>query len=328
MERGKELLYLSKADVAKVGLSMKDVIGYLEEAFMEKGKGNYEMPPKPGLHPKGDAFIHAMPCYIPKLKAAGLKWVSGFPENLAKYNLPYITGLLILNCPETGVPLAVMDCVWITAVRTGAASGLSAKYLAKADSKTAGIIGTGVQARTQLLALDEACPNLADILCYDIVPSQRELFVAEMQPQVPRLKLHLADNAREAVTNSDIVVTAGPIFKNPVPTIEKDWVKEGCLGLPIDFDSYWHPEAMHLADKFYVDDTRQFEYYKTVGYFKDVPPVLGDLGELITGQVPGRERDNERIIAMNLGLALDDMATAVNIYQLALAKGIGTVLPL
>ncbi|MEW6662053.1 MAG: ornithine cyclodeaminase family protein [Bacillota bacterium] len=328
MEKGKEILYLSKTDVEKVGLSMKDVIGYLEEAFTEKGKGNFEMPPKPGLHTKGDAFIHAMPCYIPKMKAAGIKWVSGYPENLSKYNLPYITGLLILNCPETGVPLAVMDCVWITAMRTGAASGLSAKYLAKEDSKVAGIIGTGVQARTQLEALNEVCPNLTDVLCYDIVPRQMELFVEEMQPKVPRLKLTLVDNAKTAVADSDIVVTAGPIHKNPVPTIEKEWFKEGCLGLPVDFDSYWHPAAMRLADKFYVDDTRQFEYYKTVGYFKDVPKVLGDLGELVTGQVPARERDDERIIAMNLGLALDDMATAVNIYKLALAKGIGTVLPL
>jgi ornithine cyclodeaminase/alanine dehydrogenase len=328
MERGKQILYLSQADVAGIDLSMGEVMGYVEEAFVEKGRGRYEMPPKPGLHPQKDAFIHAMPCYIPKLGAAGVKWVSGFPENLAKHNLPYISGLLILNCPETGVPLAVMDCTWITAMRTGAASGLAAKYLAKAGSSVAGIIGTGVQARTQLAALHEACADLADVLCYDIVPSQMERFVDAMQPRFPRLKLHLASSAQEAVTGADIVVTAGPIHKRPVPTIEKEWFKPGCLGLPIDFDSYWHPAALHLADKFYVDDTGQFSYYRTVGYFQDVPPVLGDLGQLVTGQVPGRERDDERIISMNLGLALEDMATAVNVYRLALAKGIGTVLPL
>jgi len=328
MERGREILYLSKAEVARTGLSMREVMGYVEEAFVEKGRGLYQMPPKPGLHPQGDAFIHAMPGYIPKLGAAGVKWVSGFPENLAKHNLPYINGLLILNCPETGVPLAVMDCVWITAMRTGAASGLSAKYLAKAGSRVAGIIGTGVQARTQLAALHEACTSLTDVLCYDLVPGRAELFVASMQPQFLKLKLHLVDRARDAVTGADIVVTAGPILKHPAPTIEREWFQPGCLGLPIDFDSYWHPAALHLADKFYVDDTGQFSYYRTVGYFQDVPPVLGDLGELATGQVPGRERDDERIIAMNLGLALADMATAVNVYRRALAKGIGTVLPL
>ena len=119
-----KLLYLSQDEVTNVGLTMSEIIEALEVAFMEKGKGRTEMPPKPGIHPGGgDNFIHAMPAYIPALKAAGVKWVSGFPEN---YNLglPYITGLLILNDPETGLPVAVMDCVWITAMRTGAATAL------------------------------------------------------------------------------------------------------------------------------------------------------------------------------------------------------------
>ena len=82
------------------------------------------MPPKPGVHSRPDAFIHAMPAYIPALRAIGMKWVSGYPENQAR-GLPYITGLLILNDDETGLPLAVMDCTWITAMRTGAATALA-----------------------------------------------------------------------------------------------------------------------------------------------------------------------------------------------------------
>ena len=100
---------------------MPDVIAALEAMFREKGAGRVEMPPKPGIHPRADAFIHAMPAYIPALGAAGIKWVSGYPDNQAN-GLPYIAGLLILNDPETGVPLAVMDAPWITAQRTGAAT--------------------------------------------------------------------------------------------------------------------------------------------------------------------------------------------------------------
>ena len=118
-----ELLYLSKNDVVTTGLTMAEIITALETTFREKGAGRTEMPPKPGIHPGGgDNFIHAMPAYIPALKSAGVKWVSGFPEN-PKMGLPYITGLLILNDPETGLPVSVMDCVWITAMRTGAATG-------------------------------------------------------------------------------------------------------------------------------------------------------------------------------------------------------------
>ncbi|HOG45209.1 MAG TPA: hypothetical protein PLJ35_10440 [Anaerolineae bacterium] len=98
------------------------------------------MPPKPGVHSQPDAFIHAMPAYIPALHAIGVKWVSGYPQNQAR-GLPYISGLLILNDEETGLPLAVMDCSWITALRTGAATALAATYLAQSESETVDVLG-------------------------------------------------------------------------------------------------------------------------------------------------------------------------------------------
>ena len=116
-----KILYLSRADVEAVNLDMATIIKLLEQAFIDKGHGKVEMPPKPGIHTMPDAFIHAMPAYIPSMKSAGIKWVSGYPENFRR-GLPYITGLLILNDDETGIPYAVMDCTWITAYRTGAAS--------------------------------------------------------------------------------------------------------------------------------------------------------------------------------------------------------------
>ena len=135
-----ELRYLSQKDVASVGLTMAEIIKALEAAFREKGEGRTEVPPKPGIHPGGkDSFIHAMPAYIPALKSAGIKWVSGFPEN-TKRGLPYISGLLIFNDHETGLPLAVIDCNWITAMRTGAATALSARYLARPESSTVGVL--------------------------------------------------------------------------------------------------------------------------------------------------------------------------------------------
>jgi ornithine cyclodeaminase/alanine dehydrogenase len=108
MTSGK-ILYLSRSDVESVALDVKTIISLLEEAFRLKGRGLVEMPPKPGIHTKPDAFIHAMPAYIPGMRSAGIKWVSGYPENY-KHGLPYISGLLILNDVETGLPYVVMDC--------------------------------------------------------------------------------------------------------------------------------------------------------------------------------------------------------------------------
>ncbi|MDD5659767.1 MAG: ornithine cyclodeaminase family protein, partial [Actinomycetota bacterium] len=142
-----KILYLSRKNVESVNISMNEVINTLEKMFKEKGEGRTEMPPKPGIHTKPDAFIHAMPAYIPSLNAAGLKFVSGYPENYKK-NLPYINGLMILNDTETGLPLCVMDCTWITAMRTGAATALAAKYFARKESSKIGIIACGVQGKS------------------------------------------------------------------------------------------------------------------------------------------------------------------------------------
>ena len=119
-----ELTALSRDDVVALMPPIPGQLDLVEETYLAMARGDVELPPKPGIHPRPDAFIHAMPAYIPALHAIGVKWVSGYPENY-KRALPYITGLLILNDTETGMPLAVMDCTWITAMRTGAATAVA-----------------------------------------------------------------------------------------------------------------------------------------------------------------------------------------------------------
>jgi ornithine cyclodeaminase/alanine dehydrogenase-like protein (mu-crystallin family) len=323
MEKAK-LLYLSYADVSAVGPGMGEIIDALEVAFREKGQGRVEMPPKPGIHTRPEAFIHAMPAYIPALGAAGLKWVSGYPENYRR-GLPYISGLLILNDPETGLPLSVMDCVWITAMRTGAATALAARYLARPDSRTLGVLGCGVQGRSNLLALRELFP-LERVYAYDINSEAASRYASEMRAQTG-LEVIIVQEPRQAVEGQDLVITAGPILKQPHATIRAGWLSRGAFASPVDFDSYWHPDALQEADKFCTDDTAQLRYYQSAGYFQHIPPVHADLGELVARIKPGREWEDERIICANLGLAIDDIATASLIYQRALERGIGTWLP-
>lgn len=321
-----QLLYLSQAEVAAVGLSMADIVTAVESAFMEKGNGRVEMPPKPGVHPGGgDNFIHAMPAYIPALKSAGVKWVSGFPDN-QKQGLPYITGLLIYNDVDTGLPLAVMDCVWITAMRTAAASVVGAKYLARRDSSTLGILGCGVQGRSHVEAFNVVFP-LQKVMAYDVDTAVAQQFAADMNQQFG-LDVTVVATPREAVSGCDLVVTAGPILKQPHQTIQAGWLNEGAFASLVDFDSYWHPRAMMEAAKFCTDDVPQLRHYQSVGYFQQIPAIHADLGQLVTGQKPGRETPAERTMTANLGLAMDDMAVAPLIYKKALEKGMGTWLPL
>ncbi len=320
-----QLLYLSRADVEKVALPMSKVIDLVEAGFREKGLGDVEMPPKPGIHTRKDAFIHAMPAYIPAMDSAGIKWVGGYPENYKK-GLPYISGLLILNDPETGLPVSVMDCSWITAMRTGSAGAVAARYLARPDSEVMGVLGCGVQGRTNLIAMSQLFP-IKRVYAYDIRPEAAEKYRQEMGESLG-VEVVVVKEPKDAVADADIVVTAGPILKHPTPVIEKGWLKPGGFASPVDFDSYWKPEALAEADKYATDDTSQYLYYRTVGYFLQSPDPYADLGEIVTGQKPGRETPEERTISMNLGLALEDMAVAPEIYRLAKEQGIGTWLPL
>jgi len=320
-----KILYLSRADVETVNVPMKEIIDLLEKAFLEKGNGRVEMPPKPGIHTMPDAFIHAMPAYIPSMRSAGIKWVSGYPENF-KRGLPYISGLMILNDVETGIPYAVMDCAWITAMRTGAASALSARYLARPDSETAGILACGVQGRTNLEALACLFP-IKRIYAYDVLPEVQEKFIAKMTGKFGFEILGVKD-PKQAVVDSDLVVTSGPILKHPTPVIEKDWLRPGAYASAVDFDSYWTGEALAQTDRISTDDHSQFQYYKSVGYFQQTPTPYADLGELVAGLKPGRIDEKERTLAINLGLAMDDMAVAPTIYQRAKEKGLGVELPL
>ena len=319
------ILYLSRQDVESVGLPMLSIIDALEQMFAEKGEGRVEMPPKPGIHTRKDAFIHAMPAYIPSLESAGVKWISGYPGNQAK-GLPYITGLLILNDPETGIPTAIMDATWITAQRTGAATAVAARHLARPNSTTAGIIACGVQGRSNLQAL--ACVfSLTRVRVFDLHTDAAERFAREMSAEL-ELDIEIVADPRQAVVDTDLVVTSGPILKKPTPEIEADWLAPGAFACPVDFDSYWTGAALRQADKLATDDVGQLGYYREAGYFGDTPAPYADLGQIVAGLEPGREHENERTIAINLGLALEDMATAMPVVARAVELGLGMRLPM
>jgi len=324
-----KIVYLSRNDVESIGMTMREVIDTVDNGFRLKGLGKTEMPPKPGVHPRTDAFIHAMPAYVQEVEAAGLKWVSGYPSNACK-GLPYITGLLVLNDPDTGVPIAVMDCSWITAMRTGAGAGISAKYLARKDSSVLGILGCGVQARMSLMACVEELPALAEVRCSDLFPEAVDRFISDMRPIFPKLRFVRCVCPAEMIVGADVVVTAIPIVTSPTPVLDSGMLKDGGLAVSLDYDAAWTSAAMRECAKFVSDDIGQLLATKAHGpHFSGIPNVIyADLGDLACGAKRGREDDAERVFSMNMGIAIDDMVCAKALYDKALERGIGVRLPL
>jgi len=324
----KNFLYLSREEVTSLDIPMKTVIEAIAKGFVEMGNGRVEMPPKPGIHP-GPAedcnYIHAMPCYIPALNSAGMKWVSGYPPNQKK-GLPYNAGLLIWNDPETGIVKAVMDCIWITTNRTAAASALSARYLARPESELMGIYGCGVQGAINLKAFAGEY-QLKEVHCFDPVTAQAEKLAAVAGEL--GIKAVVEADPKNVVAGMDIVVTAGPILHEPHATLKEGWLKEGAFVSMVDYDSSWSRAALAEADLFTTDNLAQYTYNKDVnGYFQNCPTVYAELGELVTGQKKGRTGPKQKTFACNLGIALEDMSVAPLIYGLAVEKNVGRWLPL
>jgi ornithine cyclodeaminase/alanine dehydrogenase-like protein (mu-crystallin family) len=320
-----EFLFLSQEDVLAVGLSMTEVIETTEAVFVEHGRKQFENPPKPGIHPKGNAFIHAMPGYLPALKAAGLKWVSSYPSN-QNINLPAVMGVMFLNDVETGQPLALMDCRWITAVRTGAVSAVAAKYLANHESETLGIVGAGTQGRYNLIALREVLPALKRVKVYDTNQKMLESFVRVMEAETS-LEIQPVRSPQVTIQDSDVVVTATGKLEQPV--YQENWVKPGALVLPVHHRG-WENTFLHKADKFVCDDWPQLQnaHKEVGGFYGPLPELNAELGEIVLGIKPGRESEAERIIDFNYGLAIEDVALASCIYPRAVQKGLGTNLTL
>ena len=319
-----ELLYLSQEDVISVGITMEETIPIVEDALKEHGLGETENPPKPGVHPM-NAFIHAMPGYLPRRKAAGLKWVSSFSNNTS-LGIPPVMGLFILNDVQTGQPLAVMDCRWITAMRTGAVSAVAAKFLAAKAPGVVGIVGAGVQGRYNLLALTAALPSIETVRVFDINSLTLDGFVSALST-VLAVKIEIGESAREVIEGSQIIVTATGRLDKPV--FKEYWASDGALILPVHHRG-WENRTLHMVVKFVTDDWRQLnQAHREVGGFDGPLPNLHvELGEIIAGKKLGRRNEKERIIDFNYGLAIEDVAMAMEIYTRAKAQGLGTVLPL
>ena len=319
-----ELLYLTRQEVIDLCPTIAETVDLIEGVFRDHGQGQVENPPKPAVHPLPGAFLHAMPGLLKRRGLVGLKWVGGFFDNPAR-GLPSLSGLIVLNDADTGLPTAVMDCAYITALRTAAASGVAARHLARADAAVVGIVGAGLQGRYNLLALREVLPALRRVKVFDTHSPALERFAADMAAHT-HLEIAPAPSAEAALRGADVAVTATGWLDEAV--FRADWVRPGTLVLPVHSRG-WHADAVIRADKFVVDDWQQFRS-QLVGpgrFYDALPEPHAELGQIVAGRKPGRTAPDERIIDFNFGLAIHDVALAAEVLTRARARGLGTRLP-
>jgi len=307
-----ETIVISYEDVRDI-LTMKETIDVVEKAFELHGKNLAKMPPKVYLtFEKGD--LRAMPASL--MGYAGIKWVNSHPEN-PKKNLPTVMAILILNDPETGYPLAIMDATHITNFRTGASSAVASKYLARKKSRIFGFIGCGRQAYTQFLALNEVF-EIEKVKAFDINDKSAERFVEFCRNWVDADFMSIED-----VCDCDVLTTTTPSRK---PVVMNEWIEEGIHINAVGADAPGKQELderILLRAKIVVDDYEQAMHGGeiNVAISKGLigkEDIYASLGEIVAGLKSGRERGDEITIFDSTGLAIQDIAVAKVVYEKAL----------
>ena len=321
-----KVLLLSRAEIEGL-ITVREAIEAVEGAFRAKGLGKAQMPPKSYIYfDRYDGDFRVMPAYLEEQGAAGVKIVNAHPLNPKEYGLPTVMAVIVLLDPKTGAPLAIMDGTWITNIRTGAGGAVAAKYLARRDSHIVAMVGAGVQARTQLIALKEVL-DIAEVRINDISAEKARQYAEEMGKQLGVNVKAVGDTGR-AVEGADVVVTTTPARK---PILMNDWVSEGmhinAIGADAPGKQELDPQILTRA-KVVVDDVEQAIHGGEV----NVPlsegviargDIYADLGEVVTGKKPGRTSHEEITIFDSTGLAVQDIATDWVVYQKARKAGKG-----
>ena len=293
-------------------LKIKDVISVVEDGFRKKGLSLVDLPPKigPKLFTPG-AFSDSMTVSVKSkkgnLEIYGIKWLSSLPDNCKK-GLPVLNSTVILNDPKTGLPKAILSGNWITAIRTGAVSAVSAKYLAPKKKKLIiGIFGLGLQAYVHVLAFKSVfgSKNIQFILF-----NHGDVFLKEFLKKFPAQKFYTSKSVSEVVKNADIILSVTAFPKKISPYIFHRDLKDDVLILPVDYGTRIDPKLYKHLDEVYTDDIAQYELKsKLRQYFPNTSPkIKKEIGDVVAKKYK-RKNVQKKILAFNLGIALFDILT-------------------
>jgi alanine dehydrogenase len=312
---------LISRDQIVAAIDLDDARTVVEEVLRGLAAERVAMPAKVtmNLAPFGlRAWNTAMPAYIESLKASGFKWVGGFADNPVQHGLPFLIALVLVQDPNTGYPLALMDGVHITNLRTAALNALIASLYARPDSHRLALVGAGVQARFAVAALRTVLP-LDEIRVHDIEPAAAEGFLREVAPHgIAEVAPHgiavtVCDTAEAAVRDADVVITATP---STTPLVRRAWLGRGVTAISIgsqgqEFDD----ETILGADKLVCDSWEQCAH---LGELRELAEngrltradVHAEIADTLAGRRAGRETDDELILVVPIGLGAFDIALA------------------
>ncbi|MBN7774471.1 ornithine cyclodeaminase family protein [Clostridium aminobutyricum] len=328
LDIGKEVLYLTQEDVRKIPLSPSEVLELTEKALIAYSAKKTDMPAKIGIHPLPETFFHAMPAYVPEAYAAGIKWGSCYPENKKRYGYSQANGLILFNDHLSGVPLSILDCIYVTEIRTAAVSYASAKVLADSNATTFGMIGCGVEGRQHVKNISDVLPKLEKIIIYDIWEEAADRLIQDFQPEI-QAKIIKAKSFEEIAKSSEVLTSATVITEKPEPKIKDEWIGAGQTLLLCDCHSLYEDKTIKRADKYLVDSIEQHQLLQGYGYYPDgLPAIYAETGEVVGGTKKGRESGDELIVCNNVGMAVEDMFVVRSLFDRALETGIGRKLPL
>lgn len=335
--------FLSGPDIDALGLAHADIIAAVDAAVRAHGEGRVVFEPRVHLIPDNDgaghfnilrghlpaAGVSGVRGHLPAAGVSGIKVVGDFVDNYAR-GLPSELGLLTLYDPATGIPLSIMDATMITACRTGAMTAVGARYLARPDSRILGHVGARGTAFWNVVLLDEMF-DLQEIRITSRRPQSREAFALELAA-VTDTPVRVTATADETFAGADILVEASRLTE-PTPLLRTSAVKPGAFVVPYGTVSAVELDLLDVMDKVVVDDWREAQSGRFGALRRHVDSgrlseatLHAELGQIVTGQRPGRERPDERILLWHRGLSILDVAVGQLILSLAEAADAGTMI--
>ena len=310
-------------------LDMDKMIGILEQAFGELASGSAVMPQRTAVaDPSVNGWYAFMPAQLKNMGALGVKSVTVYKDNPSMHGLPATLATIVLMDSRTGQTLAVMDGGYITAMRTGAVTGLATKYLARDDASIAGVMGSGVQARTQLWGMASGA-DIDKALIFSLDPPEAQRTFADDAAEMLGIPVEVAQSGEDLVRGVDVLSLATTAT---TPIIDADWVQPGlhingigshAVGVR-EIDTKTMVRSKLVCDN--VDaclaEAGDVQIPIEEGAMT-AADIYGEIGELITGTKPGRESDEEVTIFKSVGLSIQDISAAHYVYQRALEEGVG-----
>ena len=325
------MLLLDRKDIASV-FTTRDAIEAVKTAFAMTESGKIVSPLRTVVEGKYDGTFLFMPAYAPDRDAASLKVIDVFPQNIEKGLMSSPAQVMLID-GQNGYVVAMMDGTYVTQLRTGASSGAAFDLLAKKECRKGALIGTGGQAATQLASMLEA-RQLEEVKVFDINAERCAAFCEEMSKELGAYgtRIEPAATSDECIEDADLIIT---VTVSREPVFDGTKVKAGatvsCVGTYQPDRREMDPAILPRASKI-ICDSKEAALSETGDLLIPIADgliteddILGSLGDVINGTIPGRENDEEIIVYETVGIAAQDLVTAKAIYDKAVEKGIGTV---